>query len=161
MGGAITLLYALRYPEELKGIILLGTGARLRVHKDYLDRCREPGPGNEKWLAGHMKYFKGVEPDMHPVLSQRAVEVGPEVELNDFLACDRFDVMDELDQIDLPAQVLCGSDDVMTPVKYANYLAKHIRNARKAFIPGGTHFVQMEKHKKVNEEIEQFMASLN
>ena len=26
MGGAITLKYALRYPEELKGIILLGTG---------------------------------------------------------------------------------------------------------------------------------------
>jgi pimeloyl-ACP methyl ester carboxylesterase len=27
MGGAITLLYALRYPEELKGIVLMGTGA--------------------------------------------------------------------------------------------------------------------------------------
>ena len=32
MGGAITLLYALQYPQELKAIILLGTGARLRVH---------------------------------------------------------------------------------------------------------------------------------
>ena len=27
MGGAITLLYALRYPEELKGIVLIGSGA--------------------------------------------------------------------------------------------------------------------------------------
>ena len=97
---------------------------------------------------------------MHPVLSQRAEEVGPEVELNDLLACDRFDVMDQLGKIDLPTQVLCGSDDVMTPVKYSDYLTEHMQNARKAVITGGTHFVQMEKFKKVNEEIESFMGSL-
>jgi len=160
MGGAITLLYALRYPEELKGIILMGTGARLKVHPDYLDFCREPGPDNTHWLKNHMKSFKRVPEDMHPVIIQRAEEVGPEVELNDLLACDRFDVMDQLGKIDLPAQVLCGSDDVMTPVKYSDYLTENMKNARKTIIPGGTHFVQMEKFKKVNEEIENFMASL-
>jgi len=160
MGGAISLLYALRYPEELKGLILLGTGARLKVHPQYLERCRKPGPDNSEWLEGHMEYFKGVAPDMHPVISQRAVEVGPEVELNDLLACDRFDVMDQLGKIDLPTQVLCGSEDVMTPVKYSDYLTKHMQNARETVIPGGTHFVQMEQYKKVNEEIESFMASL-
>ena len=117
MGGAIALLYAIRYPEELKGLILLGTGARLRVHQDYLDRCRQPGLDNAKWLAEHMNNFKSVPLDMHPVLSQRAAEVGPEVELNDLLACDKFDVMGQLENIDLPTQVLCGSDDIMTPVK--------------------------------------------
>tara|TARA_B100000408_G_C10249563_1_gene202820 strand:- start:25 stop:510 length:486 start_codon:yes stop_codon:yes gene_type:complete len=160
MGGAITLLYALRYPEELKGIILMGTGARLHVHPDYLDRCREPGPNNSDWLAGYMKSFKHVSPDMHPVLSQRAVELGPEVQLNDLLACDQFDVMGELEQIDLPTQILWGSEDKVTPVKYADYLTEHMQNARETVIPGATHFVQMEEYKKVNEEIEHFMASL-
>ena len=160
MGGAISLLYALRYPEELKGLILIGTGARLRVHQDYLNLCRQPGPNNANWLAGHMRHFDSVAPDMHPVLSQRAEEVGPEVELNDLLACDRFDVMDQLGKIDLPTQILCGSDDVMTPVKYSDYLTEHMQNARKAVISGGSHFVQMEKFKKVNEEIESFMGSL-
>ena len=160
MGGAISLLYALRYPEELKGLILIGTGARLRVHQDYLNLCRQPGPDNANWLAGHMRHFNSVAPDMHPVLSQRAEEVGPEVELNDLLACDRFDVMDQLGKIDLPTQVLCGSDDVMTPVKYSDYLTEHMQNAQKVVISGGSHFVQMEKFKKVNEEIESFMGSL-
>ena len=160
MGGAISLLYALRYPEELKGLILIGTGARLRVHQDYLNLCRQPGPDNANWLAGHMRHFNSVAPDMHPVLSQRAEEVGPEVELNDLLACDKFDVMDQLGKIDLPTQVLCGSDDVMTPVKYSDYLSENMQNARKAVISGGTHFVQMEKFKTVNEEIESFMGSL-
>ena len=160
MGGAITLLYALRYPEELKGIILMGTGAWLHVQPDYLDRCREPGPNNSDWLAGYMKSFKHVSPDMHPVLSQRAVELGPEVQLNDLLACDQFDVMGELEQIELPTQILWGSEDKVTPVKYADYLTEHMQNARETVIPGGTHFVQMEEYKKVNEEIEHFMASL-
>ena len=160
MGGAITLLYALRYPEELKGIILLGTGARMRVDPDYLELCRKPGPDNSEWLVGHMNNYKGVALDMHSVLSQRANEVGPEVELSDLLACDRFDVMDQVDQIELPAQVLCGSDDITTPVKYADYLTEHMMNARETVIPGGTHFVQLEKYKKVNAEIEEFMASL-
>ena len=160
MGGAIALLYGLRYPEELKGLILLGTGARLRVHPDYLERCRQPGPDNSEWLAGHMKYFNRVSKDMHPVLSQRAEEVGPEVELNDLLACDKFDVMDQLGEIELPTQVMCGSDDVMTPVKYSNYLTENLKNARETVIAGGTHFVQMEKFKKVNGEIESFIASL-
>ncbi|MBC8279169.1 MAG: alpha/beta hydrolase, partial [Chloroflexi bacterium] len=152
-------LYAIRYPEELKGLILMGTGARLRVHPDLLERCREPGPDNSDWLAGHMKNYKHVAPDMHPVLTQRAVEVGPEVELNDLLACDRFDVMDQLGGINLPTKVLCGSNDAMTPVKYADYLTEHLPNAEETVIPGG-HFVQMEEYKKVNEEIESFMASL-
>ena len=160
MGGAIALLYALRYPEELKGLILMSTGARLNVHPDHLERCRQPGPDNSRWLAGYMKAFKDVASDMHPVLSQRAVELGPEVELNDLLACDSFDVMDQLGKIDLPTQVLCGSEDVMTPVKYADYLTEHMQNAKVTVIEGGSHFVQMEKFKKVNEEIELFMASL-
>ena len=160
MGGAISLLYALRYPEELKGLILIGTGARLRVHQDYLNLCRQPGLDNANWLAGHMKHFNSVAPDMHPVLSQRAEEVGPEVELNDLLACDKFDVMDQLGKINLPTQVLCGSDDVMTPVKYSDYLSENMQKARKAGISGGTHFVQMGKFKTVNEEIESFMGSL-
>ncbi len=54
---------------------------------------------------------------MQPVLSQRAVELGPEVQLNDLLACGGFGVMDQLGEIDLPTQVLCGSEDMVTPVK--------------------------------------------
>ena len=125
-----------------------------------MDRCREPGPDNTNWHTDFMNYFKGVAPDMQPVLSQRATELGPDVELNDLMACDKFDVMGQLEQIKVPAQVLCGSDDEMTPVKYADYLTEHIESARETIIPEGTHFFQMEKFKQVNQEIEQFMASL-
>ncbi|MFX0108529.1 MAG: alpha/beta fold hydrolase, partial [Candidatus Hodarchaeota archaeon] len=37
MGGALTQLYAMEKPERLKGIILIGTGARLRVNPMIFD----------------------------------------------------------------------------------------------------------------------------
>ncbi len=159
MGGAIAMRYALKYPEELRGLILLGTGARLRVHPHYLDRCRQAVGNNGSWLEGHMEYYSYVEPEVFPVLRQRAAEVGPEVELNDLMACDSFDMMDRVGDIKLPTRVICGSDDVMTPVKYSDYLTSSITDASQSIIPGGTHFVHMEKFQKVNEEIEDFLAT--
>ena len=160
MGGAITQLYALRYPEELRGIILIGTGARLRVHPDYLTRCEDPGEDNSRWMDGQKEHFKQVETDIHQVLLRRATEVGPAVELNDLRACDQFDVMDKVHNISLPTQVVCGSEDVMTPPKYSDYLAQHIKGSREEIISGGKHFVQLEKYQQVNEQIEKFLASL-
>ena len=160
MGGAITLLYSLLYPEELRGIILIGTGARLRVHPDYLKRCAEPGENNKGWMQWHMGSYQAVETDIYQVLQRRATEVGPKVDLNDYLACDKFDIMEQVHNIRLPSQVICGSEDTMTPVKYADYLAQEIPGAQREIIPGGTHYVQLEKYQQVNRQIEQFLATL-
>ena len=160
MGGAITQLYALRYPDELRGIILIGTGARLRVHPDYLNRCENPGEDNSGWIEGQKDTFKKVDSDIYEVLVRRASEVGPQVELNDLRACDQFDIMDEVKDISLPTQVICGSEDIMTPVKYSDYLAQNIKEAREEVISGGSHYVQLERYQAVNERIERFLATL-
>jgi len=55
--------------------------------------------------------------------------------------------MDQLGEIDLPTQVLCGSEDMVTPVKYANYLTEHMQNARETIIPGGSHFFRWKSTK--------------
>jgi pimeloyl-ACP methyl ester carboxylesterase len=144
----------------LKGIILIGTGARLRVRTDIMDLCATPGEDNADWIEGQKHYYEGVEQDIYQVLMRRASEVGPAVELNDFQACDNFDIMDEVSNIHLPTQVVCGSDDEMTPVKYSDYLGSQISEADVQVIPGGTHYVQLEKYQKVNEQIERFLGSL-
>ncbi len=160
MGGAISMLYALRYPEEVRGIILMGTGARLRVHPDYLQLGKNSGKDNSQWLENQMANYPGVATDMVQSLKRRSIEIGPSVEVNDLLACDQFDVMDEIQNIDLPTLVICGDQDTMTPVKYSDYLANNIAGARKVVVPGASHFVQLQKYKQVNASIEEFVASL-
>ena len=159
MGGAIAMQYALNYPEELQGLILLGTGARLRVHPHYLERCKESGDDNMPWLEQHLDYYRDVDEEVFPVLRQRAAEMGPQIEFNDLKACNGFDIMERVGEITLPTKIICGSDDVMTPVKYSNFLANSIEGASEAIIPGGSHFVHMEKYQKVNEQIEDFLST--
>ena len=160
MGGAISMLYALRYPEEVRGIILLGTGARLRVHPDFMQMGRDSVDDSSTLLENQMAYYPGVAPDMVQSLKRRSMEIGPSVELNDLMACDRFDVMNEIQNINLPTLVMCGEQDTMTPVKYADYLSENIPGARKVIVPGASHFVQLQKYKQVNAGIEEFVASL-
>ena len=160
MGGAISMLYALRYPEEVKGIILLGTGARLRVHPDFMQMGRDSVDDDSAWLENQMAYYPGVAQDMVQSLKRRSKEIGPSVELNDLIACDQFDVMNEIQNINLPTLVICGDQDTMTPVKYADYLYEKIPGAKKVVVPGASHFVQLQKYKQVNASIEEFVASL-
>ena len=160
MGGAISMLYALRYPEEVRGIILMGTGARLRVHPDYLQLGKDSVEDKAQWLENQMAYYPGVATDMVQSLKRRSVEIGPSVEVNDLMACDEFDVMNEIENISLPTLVICGDQDTMTPVKYADYMADRIPGAKKVIVPGASHFVQLQKYKQVNTSIEEFMGSL-
>lgn len=160
MGGAISMLYALRYPEEVRGIILLGTGARLRVHPDFMQLGRDSVDDTSQWLENQMAYYPGVAQDMVQSLKRRSMEIGPSVELNDLMACDQFDVMNEIQNINLPTLVICGDQDTITPVKYADYLSENIPGAKKVIVPGASHFVQLQKYKQVNASIEGFVASL-
>ena len=62
--------------------------------------------------------------------------------------------------IGLPMLVLCGTEDAMTPPKYAKYLADKIDGARQVIIDGGTHSVAMEKPDEVNSAIEEFLRAI-
>jgi len=160
MGGAIALQYALRYPDELKAIILIGTGAVMKVDAKYIMECEEAVDDNSEWLESHKEMYKDVEDDINQVLIRRTMEIGPQVELNDLRAWDEFDVMDKVHQVRLPTHVMCGADDPSTPVRFTEYLAENIPGAQHEIIDGGRHYVQLEKYQRVNDQIERFMSSL-
>ena len=51
MGGAIALEFALRYPARLAGLILVGTGAKLRVAPEILTGVLDDYAGTAELLA--------------------------------------------------------------------------------------------------------------
>ena len=92
---------------------------------------------------------------------ERQKDVGPAVMLNDFLACDKFDIMDRVNEIELPTIIICGESDFMTPVKYANYMGARIANSRVVIVPGAGHCVFAEEPEAVNKAIEDFLRELS
>jgi pimeloyl-ACP methyl ester carboxylesterase len=154
MGGAVALDYALNHPAELAGLVPVGTGGRLRVAPVILETLRggQLPPGMADYAYG---------PDTAPELleqGRREMEnTAAAVFLSDFTACDRFDVMEQLPGISLPALVICGSADRLTPAKYSRYLTQSLSRAELVEIDGAGHMVMLEAQAQVNRAISDFM----
>ena len=56
-------------------------------------------------------------------------ETHPASRLSAFLACNNFDAMEEVGGIVKKTLVVVGSDDRLTPVKYARFLSDRLENA--------------------------------
>ena len=160
MGGAIAQLYGLKYGVEIKALVLIGAGARLRVLPARLTLLKEMITDEVAWRKYLADEYSHIEPEVRQVLIEERVRIGPAVALNDYLCCDKFDIMDKVHTIKLPTLVVCGSADDRTPVKYAEYLTDRIEGATQVIIEGASHWVHLEKPKEVNQAIEAFLARL-
>ena len=102
-------------------------------------------------------------PDAAPPLTelgrQALLEAGPDVLWGDFIACDRFDVMERLEEIDAPTLVIAGSADQLTPVKYARFLNEHVPSARMVTIEDAGHMVMLERPAEAAKAVGEFLVS--
>ncbi|HEY7094332.1 MAG TPA: alpha/beta hydrolase [Ktedonobacterales bacterium] len=142
LGGAIALQLALDAPDLVGGVGLVGTGARLRVLPDLLAAAQtdqvvaQPqltgfgfAPGHE---AARERFLREMEP------------VAPGTLYRDLAACDAFDCRDQLERITCPALIVVGTEDHLTPPKYATYLYDHLSQATLVEIAGAGHYLQHE-----------------
>jgi len=152
MGGAIALAFALKAPARLSGVGLVGTGARLRIHPSILEGLRGD-PERAAGLLSEWAYAPSSGTELPAQGKKELLKGSLAVLEKDFRACDAFDVMKEVDRIRVPAVVVCGAEDRLTPVKYAQYLHDRIPGALMAVIPGAGHMVMLEKPDEVNRAL--------
>lgn len=157
MGGAIAQQFALSYPERTAGLILVSTGARLRVAPPILDGLQRD---YDATLDLVIRYAWGPNTPEQMVKLGRAqlAETKRQVAANDYAACDAFDVMNRLSEISVPTLVISGTADQMTPPKYAAFLAEKIPGARLAMIEGAGHMVMLEQPELVTQHVTEFLA---
>jgi len=144
LGGAIALQLGRDHGADLRGLVLVGTGARLRVLPAFLE-----GAAADPQAAGFEMTRFGTSPETDPEQvarwAQARAPVSGSVFHRDLAACNAFDVMTELGRITPPALIICGDDDRLTPPKYAEYLAAHLPHATLRRIPAAGHFVMLEQ----------------
>lgn len=152
MGGAIALDLALRYPSRVAGLGLVATGARLRVAPVILEGIRND-PEATVALIGEWVYGPEASPELVRLGSRQMSATPPAVLHGDFVACDGFDVRGRLVELNLPVAILCGTQDRLTPPKYANYLRDQIGGATLNLIEGAGHMVMVENPTEVNKTL--------
>jgi len=159
MGGAIVQTMALTHPEVIKGIVLVGTGAKLKVLPMILNEIRENFEETVKRI-NQFAYSRKSSNDLIDKGMIGMMRCRPEVVHGDFSACDRFDVMNELEKINLPTLILCGDEDELTPVKYSQFLQNRIRGSWLEVLSGAGHMVMMESSLAFNETIRAFIEEV-
>ncbi len=159
LGGAVAQQMALSYPDRVAGLILVGTGARLRVHSTILDHI-VPEPVETGAMIVQWEYAPGTSQAVLDKSQRQLLTTDPQVIRGDYSACNRFDIMADVGRIMAPALIIVGSEDRMTPVKYSEYLAKNLPNAKLVVIEKAGHMVALEQSEAVARAVQEWLSSL-
>jgi pimeloyl-ACP methyl ester carboxylesterase len=156
LGGAVALRLALEHPALVRRLVLVATGARLRVLPALLEAAQQaPADAAERLV------MTGFAPSHEREAYAYAARLAPTAQgvlYRDLAACDAFDMMAELGRIAQPTLILVGAEDRMTPPKYARFLAEHLEQATLVTVPGVGHYLPAEAPAAVAEAIRQWLA---
>jgi pimeloyl-ACP methyl ester carboxylesterase len=159
MGGAVALSLALAYPPKIEALVLVGTGAKLRVREEIFAVLRQDFDAAVK-LISRAAYAPGFPQYLLALGESEMKKVNPRLFARDFRACNAFDVMAAVKNLTMPTLIICGEQDLFTPLKYSQYLEKEIPGARLSLIKEAGHMVMVEKPHHVNECMAEFIKSL-
>jgi 3-oxoadipate enol-lactonase len=168
MGGYVALAYAKKYPTDLRGLVLLDTKAEADTPEGkegrgrMIDLVRKDGA---KAVADQMmpKMLAKDTVENRPETVQtlrRMMEACPPKTIEHALAAmrDRPDRSAELASIDVPAFVIVGNDDAITPRAVAEAMTKRIPRAGLVIVGGAGHMSPLEQPEPVNREIKAFLT---
>jgi pimeloyl-ACP methyl ester carboxylesterase len=160
LGGAVAMTLALERDLSLDGLVLTGTGARLSVLEDLLVWLEEDFERAVEFLHEPDHLFH--DPDQRDLELSKAsmYETGQAVTSRDFQTCHRFDIRDELGDIDVPTLAVVGEYDRLTPRRYHDYLAEQIPECRVTVVDDAAHLAMLERPEAFNDAVEVFLSSL-
>ncbi|MCJ7512283.1 MAG: alpha/beta hydrolase [Anaerolineales bacterium] len=146
MGSAISLEFALRWPEQVAGLVLIGSGTRLPVNPWLLEATADPAtlPKAVERITG-WSFAREAPAALTTWVTERTLATAPGVLYQDLAACDAFDAESRLPGLRLPTLVVCGQQDRMTPPSASQALAGAIGDAELEFVADAGHYVMLEQ----------------
>ena len=158
MGGAIALQLALDHLHLVDGLVIIASGPRLFVPDSAFELARSDLAAESERLLR-----KGwADADDATVADEVAqmVENGQETLLNDYAACRTFDVTDRLSEVRVPALIIAGADDRLTPLSLSEELSRGVRQSIPVVVPGAGPWVMKERPATVDLLVAGFLARL-
>ena len=170
MGGYVALAFARRHPRRLRALILADTraepdSAEARANRDASIARVEKGD-----VAGFIDDMLGklageTTRAERPAVMERLRELmsrTPASTIAKTLAAlrDRPDARPQLGAVSVPALVLVGAEDAVTPPSAAEVMAKAIPRATMVPLPGAGHISNVEAPRAFHDAVSTFLASL-
>lgn len=169
LGGMVAQELALAHPERVQTLTLVGTCGRvdpkrrmllelwqglaehelplqLRVKNRLLWTLHDLTFKQEDLIERMIGFYSDDDAPMEEHVFGRQVQ-----------AVIAHDSLDRLERLDMPALVVCGEQDILTPVHMHRQLANRIANARLVQIPGAGHLVAAETAPRFNRLVSRFL----
>lgn len=160
MGGAIALQLALDWPQRVLGLGLVATGAHLPVAPQLLDAFArsETVPAGIDIIIS-WAFSQQADNSLQNLARRRMMGIRQPVLYGDFLACSRFDVRARLGEIRVPALILAGGADRMTPLRFSDELRNRLPNASLQIFPEAGHMLMLEQPEATAQALEDWLRS--
>src|SRR4051812_31490981 len=153
MGSLIALETAARHPAKVSALGLIGTAATMTVGPDLLKAAEANDHSAVDmvsiWGLGFKAELGG---SLAPGLwmhsgAQRVLEQGrPGVLFSDLSACNAYqNALAAAAKVSVPATIVLGERDMMTPLKAGKALAAALPNSRTVVLRGAGHMMMAER----------------
>jgi proline iminopeptidase len=178
-GGFITLSYALKYPDSINRLILVGTspshrfadkaGANLEAtgtdgQKEYLARALEgsvtsPEDYSKMWQTIAPLYFHDYPDADREAMVARIKGNGATSAQMFKIDMPNYDVEDQLGSITQPTLITVGRHDWVTPVSESEILDNGIPNSELVIFENAGHFPFIEENEAFVDAVRSFNQS--
>lgn len=164
MGGHISIQTAVRYPDRVRGLILIGTPftnsfngyEKYAVPISKLSVRLLPYGLTAKWTA---KAMSGIRPDNYAFVVEAFSKMTKDRFLRHWSGNLSMESKHDLGKIDCPTLILHGDQDMMVR-RQQRQLAAGIRGAEFVSISRAHHLTNLDNPREVNAHIERFMGRL-
>jgi pimeloyl-ACP methyl ester carboxylesterase len=169
MGGMVAMHAALRAPQRVAALVLLGTSARA----DTPDLVRLRSEACELFAAGRIdevlraNVMFAFHPDnaADPALVEAYLALVRRAGADALIRQNRAvmarpDLRPELPRLRCPTLVMVGEADALTPPEHAREIASAIRGAELVTVPGAGHMLTMEQPQAVAQLLLDWLSEL-
>lgn len=162
MGGHISLQTAIRFPERVEALVLIGTPFTNAFN--WFEKCFVPF---NRWssrmipmrLTGRIQaaMLSKYNPDNRAYIEEAFNMLTQERWLRLWDAITRMESREHLDHVQCPVLLLQGEHDTMIK-RQQKYMHSKIRNSELHIIPRAHHATNLDNPNAVNEQISRFLV---
>ena len=160
MGGAVVLTSIIQSPQKVKGLVLVGTGAKLGVLPSIREGIRFKFDETVKLVIGPRQFSSKTSLETIRFVTGEILKCNNGIALADYEACNGFDVRPKLQTISVPALVMVGEEDKMTPVTWSVYLKENIPKSSMVVLLDSSHVPMLERPAEFNRHLLEFAGAL-
>ena len=158
MGGSMALDYAIHHPDDITGLIIVGGGAHWDMSPEDLEVWTSDPERAQRENAA-LLFSKKTSRHLVEEYGKQLAAQGPDACIADFENCDRYDLLDQINQIRLPTLVVAGDEE--TWLENSREIHASAMNTTFEIVPAAGHAVMIEQPTLLNEKIGAYLESLS